>query len=114
VLFAGLLAGALPACTRNAGSAGKKLRLHVGEVREITLRAPADTALRLRADSENKEVVDVSERETVATTPSSKRSTFLFKGVTAGSARVVVAEKPAFGAGPDRVRRAYRVEVVNR
>lgn len=122
----GLVVGLLSAC---ASSQPRKLRLHVGEIKEITLRAPADTSRRLLATSENPEVVDVSQQQTVAegVTPSvapADKQTFLLKGVTAGTVRVVFSEKPKtqetqdrvrpHRVHPDRVRKTYRVEVVNK
>lgn len=101
-----------------AGSHPQKLRLHVGEIQEVTLRAPADTSRRLLATSENPEVVDVSRKQSVAegVAPASAPSggqTYLVKGVTAGTVRVIFSEKSPGQPGPGRVRRAYRVEVVN-
>lgn len=112
----GLILGGLAACT---ATRPQKLRLHVGEIKEVTLRVPADTSRRLLATSENPEVVDVSQRQAVAegvTPPPAPASeqTFLLKGVTAGTVRVVFSEKPNGMQTPERVRRAYRVEVVNK
>lgn len=101
-----------------AGSQPKGLRLHAGEIKEITLRAPADTSRRLLATSENPEVVDVSRKQAVAEGPPSPAApagpqTYLLKGVTAGTVRVVFSEKSPGEKGQGRVRRTYRVEVVN-
>lgn len=113
--FAVALGLGLAAC---AGSQPKKLRLHAGEIKEVTLRAPADTSRRLLATSENPEVVDVSRKQAVAEGPPSSAApvgpqTYLLKGVTAGTVRVVFSEKSPGEEGQGRVRRTYRVEVVN-
>jgi hypothetical protein len=105
----------LAACTTTRP---QKLRLHAGEIKEVTLRAPADTSRRLLATSENPEVVDVSRKQAVAEgiTPGPNPAgsqIYLVKGVTAGTVRVVFSEKQPGEEGQGRVRRTYRVEVVN-
>lgn len=114
-----LLLGAGSACTSSGAIRPKKLRLYVGEIKEIALRSPADTTRRLLATSENPEVVDVSRQQSVSegitpTTAPSGPLNFLLKGVTAGTVRVVFSEKPAGLPAQDRVVKTYLVEVVNR
>ncbi len=109
----------LLACAPGASTRPKKLRLSVGELKEITLPTPADSSVQVLATSENPEVVDVSRLEalndsTTLTKGRPVRMNFLLKGVTAGTARVVFSEKPAGPQAPDRIRRTYLVEVVNK
>ncbi len=106
----------LLACTPNAQPGTCRLRLYVGEIKEVALRSPADTSAQLLAVSENKEVVDISRQEAVHQQPTAlpTRLVFLLKGVTAGKARVVFSEKPAGSLVPERTRKFYLVEVVNK
>lgn len=107
--------GGLAACT---ATRPQKMRLHVGEIKEITRRTPTDTSRRLLATSENPEVADVSRQQAVAegVTPSAApaaRQTFLLKGVTADRVRVVFSEKTKTLQAQDWIRKTYLVEVVN-
>lgn len=96
-----------------------KLRLFVGEIKEISFPTPTDSSAQVLATSENPEVVDVSRRETInegaipSTGPTSKLN-FLLKGVTAGKVRVLFSEKPAGSQDPERIRKTYLVEVVTK
>jgi len=123
-LLLGVLAlGGLLSCSPNGqpGTSTRqtKLRLFVGEIKEITWPTPADSSIQVLATSENPEVVDVSRRETVndSTGQAAERPArmgFLLKGVTAGTARVVFSEKPTGLDAQERLRRTYLVEVVNK
>lgn len=117
-----VLTTALAACSPS-GQVGagpqKKTRLSVGEIREIRIQGPADSTMLLSASSDNSEVVDVSQKQEVATPNGSARSAtgervFLLKGVTIGLARVVFSEKRSGETGDGQVRRTYVVQVVSR
>ncbi len=89
----------------------------VGEIKEISV-APTDTALAMTGISDNSEVVDVSAKQATGTgltnTTTAGQSTFLIKGVTIGTARVVFSEKRPGTAGEGLVRRSYVVQVVSK
>lgn len=117
-----MLTTALTACTPN-GQIGdgpqKQTRLTVGEIREISIQAPADSTVLLSASSDNSEVVDVSQKPEVATANGSTRPVagervFLLKGVTIGMARVVFSEKRSGETGDGQVRRTYVVRVTSK
>ena len=125
-----LLLTALIACTQNAQLSNdlsrnetlakqKKLRINVGEIKEIRMRSSADTSLQMMVTSENPEVVDVSRKqapqETVALKPGrSVPMIYLLKGVTAGTAKVIFSEKQTGLNAKEQIRRTYLVQVVNR
>lgn len=125
-----LLLTALIACTQNAQLSNdlsknetlakqKKLRINVGEIKEIRMRSSADTSLQMIATSENPEVVDVSRKqapqESVALKPGrSVPMIYLLKGVTAGTAKVIFSEKQTGLNAKEQIRRTYLVQVVNR
>ena len=125
-----LLLTALIACTQNAQLSNdlsknetlakqKKLRINVGEIKEIRMRSSTDTSLQMMVTSENPEVVDVSRKqapqETVALKPGrSVPMIYLLKGVTAGTDKVIFSEKQTGLNAKEQIRRTYLVQVVNR
>lgn len=93
-----------------------RLRVAVGQIKEVTLSASSDSTRQLVATSDNSEIVDVSPKEvaTAATgTVKSPTNTFLIKGVTVGTARVVFTETQANTPGPGPIRKAYSVRVTD-
>lgn len=105
---------------RTHAAKGEKLRLEVGDVKEVRLASPKDTNTRLFGTSENQEVVDVSLKQLTPTDvnalnlkPSeSVPAVFQIKGITAGTARVVLSEKQPGTDGAQKIRKTYTVEVV--
>ncbi|MEZ0610633.1 hypothetical protein ACAW74_19115 [Fibrella sp. WM1] len=117
-MLLGSLFAVTMACTtgRTDGATGPKIRLQVGDIKEITMTTRADTSWQLTATSDNQEVVDVSRKQPIATTGSPQASAtgpavFLIKGVTVGTARVVFSEKQAGSSGDGQVRKTYTVVV---
>lgn len=111
-----LLAG-LSACTPRPSGNAQRLRIAVGEIKEIRLSGRGDASSQLIGTSDNTEVVDVSRREGApAVEPlqavRSGPTIFQLKGVTAGTANVVFAEKRPDEVGAGRVRKTYVVQVV--
>ena len=118
-LLAGLLA-LFGACTANRMSmaTGQKLRLSVGEIKEVALATRPDTTWQLTATSDNQEVVDVSRKPPVVATgtvtPTTGSAVFLIKGVTAGTAKVVFTEKQPGTDGSGQMKKAYVVIVTSK
>jgi hypothetical protein len=121
VLLMGLLA-VMSACnaTRSDSAKGQRMRLTVGDIKEVSINARPDSTNQLTATSDNQEVVDVSRKQTDATAPNGPQlstagpTVFLIKGVTVGTAKVVFSEKPTGAEGTGRVRKAYVVTVVTK
>jgi hypothetical protein len=96
----------------------KKIKLGVGEIKEITLTSQRDSTWQMIGSSENKEIVDVSSKEdpseetTTTTIPDKGTLVFLVKGVTTGRVRITFAEKPKAETGPGRTLKTYMVDVV--
>lgn len=120
-LLLGLFA-LLSSCNTNriGSTKGERLRLNVGDIRELALSTRSDTTWQLTATSDNQEVVDVSRKPAIATVGSGTNPTsagpavFLVKGVTAGTANVVFSEKQMGTDGNGRVKKTYVVTVVNK
>ena len=112
----------LGACnaSRTESTKGQRMRLTVGDIKEVTIPARPDSTNQLTATSDNQEVVDVSRKPSEATAPNGPQlsttgpTVFLIKGVTAGTAKVVFSEKPVGAEGSGRVRKAYVVTVVSK
>lgn len=107
------------ACTtgRPDSSGGPKIRLAVGEIKELTMATRSDTTWQLTATSDNQEVVDVSRKTPVATgtrSPATRPAIFLLKGVTAGAANVVFSEKQMGADGNGQVKKTYVVMVTGK
>lgn len=111
----------LSACSANRSDSttGQRMRLSVGDIKEVTISARPDSTNQLTATSDNQEVVDVSRKPTDATAPNGPRLStggpvvFLIKGVTAGTAKVVFSEKSIGAEGTGRVKKTYLVTVAN-
>ncbi|MBO0931583.1 hypothetical protein [Fibrella aquatilis] len=105
----------MSACTgsRIDTASGQKMRLSVGDIREVSMTPRADTTWQLTATSDNQEVVDVS-RKTTGAGLSNESAVFLIKGVTAGTARVVFAEKQPGTDGSGQVKKTYVVTVTSK
>lgn len=104
----------LTACSQGAQPGGqRRMRVDVGQIKEISLPAPGDSTVQLIGTSDNSEVVDVSPKQLAAQTSVAKsdNAVFLIKGVTVGTAKVVFSEKQTGGSGTDRVVRTYVVQV---
>ena len=112
-----LMAG-LAACSQSNQTAGskKKLRVSVGEIKEITIARSGDGATELVGTSDNQEIVEVSRRELAPAVDTLKRSdssptVFQIKGITAGQANVVFSTKPMQATGSGTPVRTYVVQV---
>ena len=118
----GWLFALLSACTasRSESAKGRPMRLTVGDINEVTVAARPDATYQLTATSDNQEVVDVSRKPTDVTAPGGTSSSttgptvFLIKGVTAGTARVVLSEKKIGTDGAGRTKKTYAVTVTNK
>ncbi|WP_128546833.1 hypothetical protein [Larkinella soli] len=116
LLFSALGLSLLTACSSGRQ---QRIRVEVGEVREVKLSGRGDASLQLIGTSENNEVVEVSKRLVSPAVDTLQPrnagpSVFEIKGVTNGTARVVFSEKPAGEAGPGKVRKRYLVQVVSK
>ncbi len=116
ILFAGL-----SACSSlSASQSGmKRIKVRVGQLKEISLPAPASSTRQLSGSSDNDEIADVSEKQRTATAPgrtgrNQNNMIFLIKGITPGTAKVVFTEKQTGEEGPGEARITYQVEVVSR
>lgn len=89
----------------------------VGDIKEVSVATRPDTTWQLTATSDNQEVVDVSRKPATPTTGSQPKTadsgsaTFLVKGVTVGTANVIISEKQVGMDGNGRVRKSYVVTV---
>lgn len=98
----------------------QRLRLMVGDIKEISIATRPDTTWQLTATSDNQEVVDVSRKPATPTagnqakTADTGSATFLVKGVTAGTANVIISEKQLGTDGDGRVRKSYVVTVTSK
>jgi hypothetical protein len=126
IIFVLLLINILGACkgtlsdhsdkTTNA----RRLRIKVGQVKEIKLSSPKDSTLLVVGSTDNEEIVDVSRREVGYELNDATKSEptgsaiFLIKGVTNGNAKVVFAEKKVDEEGPGRILKTYMVEVITK
>jgi hypothetical protein len=116
-----LLLVGLSACSGlNQSDKPKHLRVSVGQIKEISLSTPQDSTFQLTGSSENKEIVEVSNQQlnpadaSPAKPQPTGRTVFIIKGITPGTAKVVLAEKGKEEAGNGRIRKTYLVEVINR
>lgn len=110
-----LLAG-LSGCSQSGPStSAKRMRLAVGEIKEVSLPGRAGSSV--VGTSDNQEVVDVTQKPfTPADSGAMQRGSvvptvFLVKGVTIGTARIVFADKTTGEDGPGRMRQTYMVQV---
>jgi hypothetical protein len=98
------------------GDQAKRIRVAVGEIKEVNLDRQ-DTTLQLVGTSDNTEIVEIEQQKlALAGTHTRKRHSsgtvvFLIKGVTNGTAKVVISEKRSDEEGEGRIRRTYSVAV---
>ena len=118
LLWSTVLMMALVACSQSNQMAGskKKLRVAVGEIKEVTIARSGDGATELVGTSDNQEIVEVSRRELAPALDTLKRSdssptVFQIKGVTVGQANVVFSTKPMQATGSGTPVRTYVVQV---
>lgn len=116
LVFTALVLSSLSACNRSGSTSdGQRMRVSVGEIKEVSLSSRAQ----LVATSDNQEVVDVSQRTFTSADSSAMQrgqsvsTVFLVKGVSTGTARVILSEKTTGEAGPGRTRKTYTVQVVS-
>ena len=108
------MAGLLACGQHGVSGSQTRLRVAIGQIKEVTLSAPADSTHQLVGTSDNSEIVEVSLKEAVSAQTGAVKSpsnTFLIKGVTAGTARVVFTENQTHTPGPGPIRKAYSVQV---
>lgn len=88
------------------------MHLSVGDVREVTLPEPGGTA-ELTGTSDNSEIADVTPKPATSETGTNlvRPTTFLVKGVTVGTVRVVFSEKQPGETGTGKLIKAYQVRV---
>jgi hypothetical protein len=98
----------------------KRIKLGIGEIKEVTLTSQRDSSWTMIGSSENKEIVDVTSKEdpseetTTTTIPDKGSLVFLVKGVTNGRVRINFAEKRKGETGPGRTLKTYMVDVVSK
>lgn len=113
------LAASLLACSSaNPSGSGpqKKLRISIGEIKEISLPGRGDGTSELIGASDNQEVVEVSRQQLAPavdtlTRDNSRPTIFQIKGITAGTANVVFTTKPLNQTGNGQPIRTYIVQV---
>ncbi|GAB3965576.1 hypothetical protein GCM10028806_05020 [Spirosoma terrae] len=107
-------------CSADKPSGSKKrIRLQVGEIKEISIPGRSGEDLQLVGTSDNQEVVDVSRPDLAPAVDTLKRtnggpSVFQIKGITVGTANVVFSEKKATETGNGQIKRTYVVQVVSK
>ncbi|GAB4020453.1 hypothetical protein GCM10028808_61650 [Spirosoma migulaei] len=114
-----LAAGLLACSSANPSNSGsqKKLRISVGEIKEISLPGRGDGTSELIGTSDNQEVVEVSRQQLAPavdtlTRDNARPTIFQIKGITAGTANVVFATKPLNQTGNGLTIRTYVVQVI--
>ena len=119
-VYVAFLTGSLAACSQTSQPGTgpqKKLRISVGEIKDVSLSNRGDGSSELIATSDNQEVVDVSRQQLAPAVDTLKRdksgpTVFQIKGVTAGTANVVFSTKPLNQTGSGQPVRTYVVEVI--
>jgi hypothetical protein len=119
-----ILITGLYACGNKAGysfsESSKRIKLNVGEIKEISLSSNRDSTWQVIGSSENKEIVDVtskqdpSEETTTTNIPDNGSLVFLVKGVTSGSVKITFAEKQKDDTGPGNILKTYQVDVTTK
>ena len=93
----------------------KKIKVAVGEIKEISMPGRGNGSFELVGTSDNQEVVEVSRQQLAAAVDTLKRSNgptvFQIKGVTIGTANVVFSKKPINQISVGEVVRTYVVQV---
>jgi hypothetical protein len=113
---------AVAACNRQGASNSlttaqkpKNIRLVVGKIKEVYMPMPADTTIQLLASSENNEIVDVSKQSSEQPqTERQLKETFLIKGVTPGTVKVIFSRKKVNEEGAGDIIQTYLVRVVTK
>jgi hypothetical protein len=108
------------ACTHTSqpgSGVQKKLRISVGEIKEVSLTARGDGMSELIGTSDNQEVVEVSRQQLAPAVDTLNRNNadptvFQIKGVTIGTANVVFSTKPMNQTGSGQPIRTYVVQVM--
>ena len=109
----------LAACSKgNQPSSGsqRKLKVAVGEIKEVSLSRSGDGSSELIGTSDNQEVVEVSRQQLAPAVDTLQRKSngptvFQIKGVTVGTTNVVFSEKPMNQTGNGQLIRTYVVQV---
>ncbi len=116
----GLLIIGVNACSSNR-SLGKqqRIRLSVGEIKEISMPSRGDNNVQLIGTSDNQEVVEVSRRELAPAVDTLRRDNsgstiFQLKGVTVGTANVIFSEKKTSDQGNGQAVKTYVVQVISK
>ncbi|GAB3991863.1 hypothetical protein GCM10028807_23220 [Spirosoma daeguense] len=114
-LFTGLLSCSQSSQPTNGPT--QRLRVEVGEIKEVSLPARGDGSSELIGASDNQEVVEVSRQQLAPPVDTLRRDTtkptvFQIKGVTAGTANVVFSARPLNQSGAGQPIRTYVVRVV--
>lgn len=105
------------ACSSNKPSGPtKRIKLNVGEIKEVSLSDRGSSPMQLIGTSDNEEVVSVSRPELAPAVDTLNRkrpdkAVFQLKGVTAGTANVTFTEKAPNDPGPGQIRKTYIVQV---
>ena len=93
----------------------KKMKVAVGEIKEISMPSRGDGSFELVGASDNQEVVEVSRQQLAPAVDTLKRSNgptvFQIKGITIGTANVVFSKKPINQISVGEVVRTYVVQV---
>jgi hypothetical protein len=116
-----LLTGSL-ACSQNSQTdtgEKRKLKVTVGEIKEVSLPSRGDGSSELIGTSDNQEVVEVSRQQLAPAVDTLKRdnsgpAVFQIKGITVGTANVVFSAKPLNQTGSGQTVRTYVVQVVTK
>lgn len=119
LIWLGFLAAGLLACNQTGqtdGGAKRKLRVSVGEIKEVSLPNQGDGSTELIGTSDNQEVVEVSRQQLAPAVDTLKRdnngpTVFQIKGITVGTANVVFSQKPLNQTGSGQPVRTYVVQV---
>lgn len=109
----------IAACSKsnqmNSGSQ-RKLKVAVGEIKEVSLSRSGDGSSELIGTSDNQEVVEVSRQQLAPAVDTLQRKStgptvFQIKGITVGTANVVFSEKPMNQTGNGQSVRTYVIQV---
>ncbi len=112
-----ILLAMLSACSigHHPGSQ-KRLRVAVGQIKEISLPNRGDSSTELIGMSDNQEIVDVSRQQLAPAVDTLKRTgasatRFQIKGITVGTANVIFSIKALNQMGSGQMVRTYMVQV---
>lgn len=106
----------LLACSQTPSGPKTKVKVSVGEIKEISLASQGDSGTELIGTSDNQEVVEVSRRQLAPAVDTLTRkntgpTVFQLKGVTVGTASVVFSTKTMNAIGNGQPVRTYVVQV---